>query len=148
MRNLHSWGLRSRDPAYPALPYRRIRTDRRGRVGGESRECHAKGRLFSCRVDTMRILGKGDTHIHVEAWWADRTRSHQSTSARSNHRAASAFAAGLISVIAISLRQHTRLRRTHSHAAMCALYPSFWNTAEEIKTNTDGALLSAATARR
>ena len=70
MRNLHSWRLWSRGPAYPALPYRRIPTGRRGRVGGESRECYAKGRLFSCRVDTMRILGQGDTHIHVEAWWA------------------------------------------------------------------------------
>jgi hypothetical protein len=34
------------------------------------------------------------------------------TSARSNHRAASAFAAGLISIIAISLLQHTRLQPT------------------------------------
>jgi len=70
MRNRHSWRLRRRDPAYPALPYRRIPTGTRGRVGGESRQCYAKGRLFSCRIDTIRILGKGDTHIHVEAWWA------------------------------------------------------------------------------
>jgi hypothetical protein len=34
----------------------------------ESRVPH--GRLFSCRIDTIRILGKGDTHIHVEARWA------------------------------------------------------------------------------
>ena len=46
-----------------------------------------------------------------------RTRSHQSTSARSNHRAASAFAAGLSCVIAISLLQHNRLKQPHSHAA-------------------------------
>src|SRR6266516_5270373 len=70
MRNLHSWRRRSRVPAYPALPYRRIPAGRRGRVGGESRECYAKGRLFSCRIDTIRVLGKGDTRIHVEAWWA------------------------------------------------------------------------------
>jgi hypothetical protein len=31
---------------------------------------NAKGRLFSGRVDTIRILGNGDAHIHVEAWWA------------------------------------------------------------------------------
>jgi hypothetical protein len=53
----------------PALPDRRIPGGRRGRVGGESRQCYAKGRLFSCPVDTIRI-GKGDTHIHVKASWA------------------------------------------------------------------------------
>jgi hypothetical protein len=42
----------------------------RGRVGSEGRECSAKGRIFSCHVGTIRILGKGDTHVHVEAWWA------------------------------------------------------------------------------
>ena len=70
MRNRHSWRLRSRVPACPALPNRRIPTGRRGRVGGENRECYAKGRLFSCRVDTVRTLGQGDTHIRVEAGWA------------------------------------------------------------------------------
>ena len=67
--NLHSGRPRSPLRA-PALPDRRIPGGRRGRVGGESRECYAKGRLFSWRVNTIRILGKGDTHIHIEAWWA------------------------------------------------------------------------------
>ena len=43
MRNLHSRRLRSRRPAHPALPYCRIPVGRRGRVGGEGRECCANG---------------------------------------------------------------------------------------------------------
>jgi hypothetical protein len=70
MRNVHSWSFRSRVPARPALPDRRVSARRRGRACSESRECCAKGRLFSSLVDTIRIMGKGDTHIHVEAWWA------------------------------------------------------------------------------
>lgn len=70
MRNVHSRRSRGRVPACPALPYRRIPTGGRGGVGREGRECYAKGRLFSCEVDTIRILGKGDTHVHVEAWRA------------------------------------------------------------------------------
>ena len=66
--NVHSRRLRSRIRA-PALPDRRIPGGRRGRVGGESRQCYAKGRLFSCPVDTI-CIGKGDTHIHVKTWWA------------------------------------------------------------------------------
>jgi hypothetical protein len=70
MRDLHARRLRSRVPACPALPYRRIPDVRRGRMRGESRERYPEGRLFSCRVDTILIRGKGDTHIRVEAWWA------------------------------------------------------------------------------
>ena len=35
----------------------------------EGRECQAKGRILSFG-DDPRILGEGDTHVHVEAWWA------------------------------------------------------------------------------
>ena len=62
--------LRSRVRARPALPDRRVSARRRGRVCSESRECCAKGGLFSSLVDATRIMGKGDTRIHIEAWWA------------------------------------------------------------------------------
>jgi hypothetical protein len=65
MRNRHSWRFRRWVPA-PAFPDRRICSGGRGRVSSEGRECSAKGKIFSFR----RILGEGDTHVHVEAWWA------------------------------------------------------------------------------
>ena len=65
MRNRHSWRFRRWVPA-PAFPDRRVPAGGRGRVGSEGREGSAKGRIFSFR----RILGEGDTHVHVEAWWA------------------------------------------------------------------------------
>ena len=69
MRNRHPRRSRSRVPARPALPDRRIPTGGRGRAGGEGRECEAKGGLLSFRVDTVH-RSQGDTHVHVEAWWA------------------------------------------------------------------------------
>lgn len=72
--NLHSRRLRDRDPARPALPYGRIPLRGRRRVRAESRERCLDGidRCFARRVAGIRpgIVEKGDTHIHVEAWWA------------------------------------------------------------------------------
>ncbi len=70
IRNVHAWRFRSRPPARPALPDGGIGAGRCGRVPGESRECCAKGRPFSCQVDSLRLVGKGDSHIDVEPGWA------------------------------------------------------------------------------
>jgi hypothetical protein len=123
MRNLHSWRLRIRVPA-PALPYRRIPTGRRGHVGGESRECYAKGRQFSWRVNTIRILGKGDTHIHVEAWWAVPNKIPPINISPQQPLRGIRVCSGPNLRDCISLLQHTRLQRPHSHAAMMELNDS------------------------
>jgi hypothetical protein len=99
-------------PRLSSPPCRRIPTGRRGRVGGESRECYAKGRLFSCRVDTIRVLGKGDTHIHVEAWWAVPNKVPPINISPQQPPRRIRVAAGLIPVIAISLQQRNRLQPT------------------------------------
>jgi len=55
-----------------------------------------------------------------------RTRSHQSTSDRSNHRAASASGAGRISVTLMSLVQRNPGDQLHSHAADSARSCRMW----------------------
>ena len=115
MRNLHSWRLRNRVPA-PAHPYRRITTGRRGRIGGESRECYAKGRLFSCLVNTIRI-GKGDTHIHVEAWWAVPNKIPPINISPQQPPRCIRVCSGPNLRHCISLLQHTRLQPTALSAA-------------------------------
>ncbi len=109
--NLHSRRLRSRIRA-PALPDRRIPGGRRRRAGGESRQCYAKGRLFSCRVETIRILGNGDTHIHVEAWWAVPNKIPPINISPQQPPRCIRVCSGPKLRHAISLMQHTRLQPT------------------------------------
>ena len=66
----HARSGRSREPALPAFPDRRIRSKRRGGVAGERPECQPKAKFFAWLIGTVGILVEGDAQVHVEAGWA------------------------------------------------------------------------------